>query len=560
MFSRYVATLIFFASATALQFSSGVGKNGITATDIRFKDVTSSSGIRFQHFNAASPEKHIIETLGSGCAWIDYDADGLLDAFFVNGGPTPSVRRVVTPRHALFRNLGNGAFQDITKAAGIQGDGTYGMGAAIADYNNDGYPEVFLSGYPHSLFYHNNGDGTFNEVGRKAGLRHDGKFASSAGWFDYDRDGDLDLLVLNYLNWSYEQNTYCAPKPGYRAYCNPQNFHGASPTLYRNEGDGTFKDITREAGLINEDGKGLGLVLADFNNDGWTDIFIANDGVRNFYYRNRGDGTFEDLTYVSGLGYNEDGRAEAGMGTDTCDYDGDGLLDIFVTHLDYELNRLYRNLGNHRFEDYTERAGLSSGLNLFSGFGTRFADIDQDGWPDLIVINGHILDNIYLFHPQVTYAEEGHIYYNRQGSFQNISKQVGEPLGSRRVGRGLALGDYDNDGDMDLLISNNGAEGELLRNDSSRNHWLGLRLLGRQSNRDAVGTRVTLSYGKNRRVDQLKGGTSYLSSSDPRLFFGLGSQTKVDQLEIHWPGGAKQRLENLLADRFHVIAESSDQR
>jgi hypothetical protein len=525
---------------------------------IRFEDVTDKAGIRFQHFNAAASKKYIIETMGSGCAWIDFDGDGLLDAFFVNGGATPEVRPSVAPRHALFRNMGNGSFQEVTESAGVGGDGAFGMGAAVGDYNNDSYPDLFVSGFPHSLFYLNNGNGTFTEIADKSGLRHTGLLASSAGWFDYDRDGYLDLLVLNYLDWSYEKETYCGRKePGYHAYCDPKNYAGVSPTLYHNNGDGTFTDVTRGAKLQNGDGKGLGVVLADFDDDGWPDIFIANDGVRNFYYRNNGNGTFEDLTYDSGAGFSDDGRSEAGMGTDASDYDEDGLLDLYVTHLNHELNRMYRNLGSNRFEDSTLKVGLGRGLSLFSGFGTRFVDLDRDGWPDLIVINGHILDNIQLYHPQVSYAEEGQVYHNLRGKFDNITQEVGAAISTRRVGRGLAIGDYDNDGDLDLLISNNGGKGELLRNDSCGNHWIGLKLVGTRSNRDAIGARVAIFCGTSQRVDQIKGGTSYLSSGDPRLFFGLGSSDRVDRIEIRWPSGTKQQLENLSADRFQKIEEPS---
>lgn len=553
-----VAAVIVPAQKTAIRAlkSADRVRQRAESAGFRFTDVTRSAGIRFQHFNAGSPKKFIIETMGSGCAWVDYDGDGLLDAFFVNGGPTPEISPPAPARHALFRNDGNGTFQDVTDTAGVAGDGSFGMGAAVGDYDNDGDPDIFVSGYPASLLYQNNGNGTFSEVGSKAGLRHRGLLASSAGWFDYNRDGYLDLLVLNYLDWSYDKETYCGRRePGYRAYCDPKNFSGISPTLYRNNGDGTFTDVTREAGLENRDGKGLGLVLADFDQDGWPDVFIANDGVRNFYYRNHQDGTFEDLTYDSGAGFSDDGRAEAGMGVDAGDYDGDGRLDIFITHLNHELNRLYRNLGGNRFEDVTTRAGLGRGLSLFSGFGTRFVDLDRDGWPDLVIVNGHILDNIHLYHPQVTYAEEAHVYGNVRGRFEDMTQRAGPALSVRRVGRGLALGDYDNDGDLDLLIGNNGGAAELLRNDGSGNHWIGLRLVGTRSNRDAVGATVTVFFGNQQRTDQVKGGTSYLSSGDRRLVFGLGPAIRVERIEIVWPRGARQVVTNFMADRYYTVEE-----
>jgi len=538
---------------TAYQLvASGEEKPG----SIHFEDVTDKAGIRFRHFNAASSKKYILETMGSGCAWIDFDTDGLLDAFFVNGGATPEVRPSEPPKHALFRNLGNGSFAEVTTAARVGGDGSYGMGVAVGDYNNDGYPDLFVSGYPHSVSYLNNGNGTFTDTTDTAGLRHKGLLASSAGWFDYNRDGYLDLLVLNYVDWSYEKETYCGrPEPGYRAYCDPKNYSGISPTLYRSNRDGTFTDVTRETKLQNRDGKGLGMVLADFDDDGWTDVFIANDGVRNFYYRNTGKGTFEDLTYESGAGLSDDGKAEAGMGTDASDYNLDGLLDLYVTHLNHELNRIYRNLGSNQFEDSTLKTGLGRGLSVFSGFGTRFVDLDRDGWPDLVIINGHILDNIQLYHPQVSHAEEAQVYRNVQGKFEDITQQIGAAMSNRRVGRGLAIGDYDNDGDLDLLISNNGGRGELLRNDSSGNHWVGLKLVGTRSNRDAIGARVRISFRASHATDQIKGGTSYLSSGDLRLFFGLGSARRIDRIDIRWPSGVEQSLDNLSADRLHKIEE-----
>lgn len=532
-------------------------KGQTKALSLSFENVTAQSGIHFRHENAASGEKYLIETMGGGCAWLDYDGDGWLDAFFVNSSPTPKFRPLRIPRNALFRNNRDGTFTEVTAKAGLEGDGLFAFGAAVGDYDNDSYPDVFVSGYARSVLYHNNRDGTFSDVTDKAGLRHQGFWASSAGWFDYDRDGDLDLFVANYLEWSYEKNIYCGDRvPGHRAYCSPKHFAPVSPTLYRNNGDGTFEDVTRSANVYLPEGKALGVALADLDLDGNVDAFVANDGVRNFLYFNDGHGKFHERGLESGVAYSEDGVAEAGMGVDVGDYDGDGLPDIYVTHLDHEYDRLYRNTGNRNFVDATYDSGLGNSTYFFSGFGTRFSDFDRDGFLDLIVVNGHVLDNIQLLHPEVGYAERPLLFRNTGGKFVNVSSRLGEAFQEERVGRGLAVGDYDNDGDPDLLISNNGGPGELIRNNTSGNHWLEIKLIGKKSNRDAIGARITLWAGGRKRVDQVRGGSSYLSSSDLRVFFGLGRTAKAERIEMRWPSGTIQSIENPPVDSIITIEEA----
>ena len=527
--------------------------------NVQFVEVTREAEIRFRHERAASPEKFPLETLGAGVGWLDYNQDGFLDAFFVNSGYTPVFHPPEPPQPALYHNNGDGTFTDVTARSGIRSAGTFFFGIAVADYDNDGYPDIYLTGYRHSVLYHNNRDGTFADVTPRAGVGNDGDWGTAAGWFDYDRDGKLDLLVTNYMHFEVENNVYCGePRPGYRAYCHPDSFPGSSMRFYHNNGDGTFTDVTAKAGLVNPDGKSLAVALVDLNNDGWTDIFIANDTERNFIYFNRGDGTFEDASYTSGAGYSEDGKTEAGMSAAAADLTGNGLMDLFVSHLDYELDRLYRNNGDGTFTDITVSSGIAQTNILNSAFGARFFDFDNDGWRDLVVINGHILDNIPLYHPNVTYAEVKKLYRNiGQGRFVDVTSTQNAAFRVPLVGRGLAVGDYDNDGALDLLVSNNGEAAQLFRNQqgATRNHWLGIRLIGTKSNRDGIGARLKLVAGRFVSYDQAKGGLSYCSAQDPRIYFGLGRKTKVDLLEILWPSGERQALKNIAADQIITVEE-----
>jgi hypothetical protein len=532
---------------------------------VQFEDVTREAGIHFHHERAASPEKLYLETMGAGVAWIDYNQDGYEDAFFVNGGYTPFFHPKEPPQPALYRNNRDGTFSDVTAASKIHTDGTFFFGVAVGDYDNDGYPDIYMTGYRHSVLLHNNRDGTFTDVTEKAGVGNDGNWGTAAGWFDYDHDGKLDLLVANYVQYDEDHPVACGEKkPGYRAYCHPDSFHGTSMRLYHNNGDGTFTDLTAKAGLVNTDGKSLAVVLADLNGDGWPDIFIANDTQRNFLYLNNGDGTFRDESYRSGAGFSEEGRPEAGMSADAADVMNNGLLYVFVSHLDFELNRLYRNNGDGTFTDDTIASGLGQTNILNSSFGARIFDFDNDGWRDLLVINGHILDNIPLYHPEVKYAESKTLYRNLgNGQFIEATKTQNAGFRSPRVGRGLAVGDYNNDGWQDFLVSNNGEDAQLFRNDGpsepagSGNHWLAVRLIGTKSNRDGNGAALKLIAGDLKSYDQAKGGMSFCSAQDPRIFFGLGKHESVDTLEIRWPSGTLDSLHNLPVDSFVVVEEGS---
>src|SRR5262249_56573388 len=425
-------------------FSSDLQSGDPNPYGVQFVDVTAKAGIHFHHERAASTEKLYVETMGSGVGWLDYNQDGLMDAIFVNSGFTPLFHATAEPQPALYRNNGDGTFSDVTAESGIKTDGTFFFGVAVGDFDNDGYPDIYLTGYRHSVLYHNNRNGTFTDVTAKAGVGNDGDWATAAGWFDYDRDGKRDLLVTNYVKYDVDHPVSCGEKkPGYRAYCHPDSFTGSSPRLYHNNGDGTFTDVTEKAGLVNKDGKSLAVVLADLNGDGWPDIFIANDTQRNFFYLNNGDGTFRDTSYSSGAGFSEDGRPEAGMSADAADMRNNGLYDLYVSHLDFELNRYYRGNGDGTFVDATIPSGLGRTNYLSSSFGARFLDFDNDGWRDLLVTNGHILDNIALYHPNVTYAEERRLYRNvGDGKFVDITKTQDVDFRAPRVGRGLAVCAY----------------------------------------------------------------------------------------------------------------------
>ena len=527
---------------------------------VMFLDVASAAGIRFQHDNAATSEKFLIETMGAGCGWIDYDQNGLFDLYLVNSAATKTYTPNKPPRSALYRNNGDGTFTDVTAQAGVGAEGLFGMGVAVGDYDNDGFPDLLVLGYGRCILYHNNGDGTFTDVSKKAGVENLGRWASSAAWFDYDNDGHLDLVIANYVDWTPESNHYCGDKgPGMRSYCHPGVYHGQAPTLYRNNGDGTFTDVSKASGVGLKPGNGLGVVTFDYDNDGWQDIFIANDNMPNFLFHNNRDGTFTETAYLAGVAVSGDGHSEAGMGVDAADTTGSGYMDLIVTHLDQQLARLYRNLGTLGFEDATFRSKLSYATFKLSGFGTCFLDYDNDGRRDLFIANGHVLDNVARYRSDVAYAEPKLMLRNTGGGMlENVSGRLGQDLMRPRVSRGVAAGDFDNDGDVDLLVSNNGGVPQLLRNDGGNtNHWLEILLIGTKSNRDGVGARVKLIAGDLVQYDQRKGGGSYQSAPDPRLHFGLGRQTKVDTLEIKWPSGMVTRLRELPANQIIAVEEGN---
>ncbi len=525
---------------------------------VTFTDVTRTAGITFVHDNAATPEKYLIETMGAGCAWIDYDQDGLLDLYLVNSAATRAYTPKTPLRSALYRNNGDGSFTDVTEQAGVSAEGLFGMGVAVGDYDNDGFPDFFVAGYNRSILYHNNGHGAFEDVTAKAHVENRGRWASSAAWFDYDNDGQLDLVIANYVDWTPERNFYCGDQgPGMRSYCHPNVYHGQPATLYHNNGDGTFTDASQSSGVGAKPANGLGVVTFDYNGDGRQDIFISNDAMANHLFENKGDGAFREIGYFSGAAVSSDGQAESGMGVDAADTTGSGRLDLFVGHLDLQLGRLYRNGGEQGFTDSTLTAQIGFATYHMSSFGLRFFDYDNDGARDLFIANGHVLDNIQLYHSDTRYAMPKQMFRNTgRGKFEDVSSRLGPDFLQPRVSRGAAAGDFDNDGDIDLLINNSGQAPQLLRNDGGNaNHWLEILLIGTKSNRDGVGARVKVTAGDLVQHDQRKGGMSYQSAQDPRLHFGLGAREQVDGVEIVWPRGTVTKLENLKSNQIIAVKE-----
>ncbi len=527
--------------------------------EARFSDIAARSGILFRHDNANSPRKLLIETMGAGCAWLDYDGDGWMDAFFLNSGPTVAYKPRHPLRNALYRNHGDGTFTDVTEQAGLAEPSGFYMGVAAGDYDNDGYPDLYVTGVGKSVLYHNERNGHFRDVTVVAGVENPGRWGSSAAFFDFDNDGLLDLMVINYIDWSPDANVTCeVGGADSNSYCHPKTYRGLPARLYRNKGNGIFEDVSEKSGIGKLRGRGLGIVAFDFNNDGWMDVFVANDAMENFLWRNNGNGTFTEVALEVGVAYSEEGLAEAGMGVDAADLNHDGQLDLFVSHYHYELNRLYLSAKDGKYLDATVPWGLAKQTQRSVGFGARFLDYDNDGLQDLAVINGHVIDIIDRYMPNVAYAQSRQMYRNTGSTLVEVSGAMGKDFMRPRVGRGLAVGDFDNDGYPDLLVSNNGGPGELLHNEGDKgNHWLGLRLIGMRSNRDGVGAKITIQAGGWVRHFQKTGGGSYLSASDPRLLVGLGGADKVDTVTIRWPSSVTDTLHNLAADHYYTVKESA---
>ena len=539
----------------------GLEAPGLVASSnssLSFVDVTAEAGIKFLHQNSPTPKKHVVETMGSGCAFLDFDADGYLDIFLVNGGWTPGTDRSLSFEHVLYRNQGDGTFQEVTGRAGIESNQYYGMGVAVGDYNNDGFDDLFLThfGGP-DILYRNKGNGTFDNVTRVAKVGGDGRWSTSAAFLDYDHDGFLDLYVASYLDHSFEKSPICK-EGSILVHCSPKTFNGVADVLYRNQGDGIFAEVSQEAGIALPQGKGLGVVPLDYNRDGLVDIYVANDQVDNFLFENKGDGTFSEMALLSGTALDEHGETQSGMGTVAGDYDMDGVLDIAVTNLDLEYLVLYRNRGDGFFEDMSSRTGILLPTRPFVGFGLAMMDVDNDTDLDLFVANGHIQDNAGAFRADAVYRQPKVLLENVGARFQDVTSERGEALKVPQVSRGLAWGDYDNDGDLDVLVTNCGGSPVLLRNDGgNRNSWLQLRLVGKQSNRNGFGALVELKAGRKRLLAQVTSAGSYLSASDYRAHFGLGNYQGPLEVTVHWPSGVRDFLGDLHPRQLVVLEEGS---
>lgn len=531
---------------------------------VTYEDVTSSSRIHFKNNNSATPEKYLIETMTGGVAVFDYDNDGWLDVFLVNGAKIRAGQRdsevpdKSEPEfwNRLYRNNHDGTFTDVTEKAGVRGNG-YGMGVAVGDFDNDGFEDLLVTNYGSVILYKNNRDGTFTDVTQKAGLHTEG-WMSSAGFFDYDNDGKLDLFICRYLDWDFSKNKYCGSRvEGGRSYCHPDNFKPVSNYLFHNNGDGTFTDVSAKSHIAASAGKGLGVAFADFNNDGRLDISVANDSFQQFLFINNGEGTFTENGLAAGVGYTDEGKVFAGMGTDASDVDDDGKPDIVTTALSNETYAYFHNNGDGSFNYDTNVSRLGEITRLFGGWGMRVVDYDNDGHKDLFFANSHVMDNIEKMQPHLEYLQ--HLLLLRQvdGKFVNVSDQSGKVFAEKWASRGAAFGDLDNDGDIDVVVETCGGPAYVLRNEGgNQNGWIGLDLRGTKSNRDGIGAKVKLTSESGRiQYGMVTTTASYQSAQDKRLFFGIGQETAIRKIEITWPSGTKQVIENPSIRKILTIAE-----
>ncbi|MBO0912176.1 MAG: CRTAC1 family protein [Acidobacteria bacterium] len=559
---QFLWTLGAIPASGALFDGSSLASAGPTGTPARstplFEEIPPSvSGISWRHVNGRSRMAHLPETVGAGCAFFDYDNDGWMDIYLVNSGPCDFYAPPRPLANALYRNNRDGTFTDVTEEAGVGGN-AYGMGVAAGDYDGDGFQDLYVTQYPHSLLYHNNGDGTFTDVTAKAGVQAPG-WATSAVWFDYDNDGRLDLFVCRFVDYAKDKLKFCGDKlTGERSYCIPTIYDPMPCWLFHNHGDGTFTDVSKQSGISEALAKAWGVVAADINNDGRMDLYVTNDTVPNFLFVNRGRGKFEEIAMLAGAGVSVFGKPRSGMGVDAGDYDQDGWIDLFEANVDHEMYSLYHNDRNEAFSDVALSTGIGEATRMMSGWGLKFLDIDNDGNLDLLLANGHPDDKVDKKIAGVAYREPMLLFRNDGRSLKNVSAESGPIFSEPLAGRGLALGDFDNDGSVDVLVTQNNAAPVLLRNNAGReNHWLGLRLVGRKANIDAIGAKVSLRSGDLERHVYKVGGGSYLSSHDPRMVLGLGQRTKIDWLEVKWPepSGKIERFTGLPIDRYITIFE-----
>ena len=522
---------------------------------MRFADVTERAGLTFRHNSGAYGGKLLPETLGSGCAFLDYDADGWLDILLVNGMDWPGHKRTRSTLQ-LYRNNRDGTFSDVTKSAGLDVE-MYGMGTAVGDFNNDGFPDLLVTCVGQNRLFRNTGKGTFLDVTRSSGLQGRQAFSTSALWVDFDRDGFLDLFVCNYVRWSPEYDVFCSLDGKQKSYCTPEAYRGETCWLFRNNGNGTFTDVTASSGVFDTSSKSLGVAMIDDDADGWPDIFVANDTQPNKLYRNQKNGTFKEVAVEAGLALSRDGKARAGMGVDAAELDGSGRATLAVTNFDNEMVGLYRPLGRGFYEDAAMASGIGSATRTTLGFGCAFADFDLDGAVDLVVANGHIDETVRNIRGNVGYAQAPHLFLNQgDGTFRDAAADVGEEFARPIVGRGLACGDFDRDGDVDLLLTTNNGPARLFRNDQlAGNRSLRLRLVGTKSNRDAIGATVRIFDGGTSQSRLVRSGSSYLSQSELPVTFGVGTRDRVDRVVIAWPSGRTEEFKGLASGKAYDIVE-----
>jgi hypothetical protein len=522
----------------------------------RLTDVTTAAGIQFRHNSGSYGGKLLPETLGSGCAFLDYDADGWQDILLINGMDWPQHKRQRTTLR-LYRNNRDGTFTDVTHRAGLDVE-MYGMGVAVADYNNDGFPDILVTCVGQNRLFRNTGKGTFIDVTHSSGLDNRLGFSTSALWFDYDRDGLLDLFVCNYVKWSPEHDVFCSLDGKHKSYCTPEAYRGETCWLFHNRGDGTFEDVTAKSGIFDTSSKSLGVAMLDYDRDGWPDLLVANDTQPNKLYRNQRNGTFKDVAVEAGIAFSAEGKARAGMGVDAADFDHSGFPGVAITNFDNEMIGLYRPAPNGTYNDVAVQAGVGLASQNTLGFGCAFLDANLDGALDLIIANGHIDDTVRNIRGNVGYAQPPQIFLNNgQGKFQDVAASTGDAFIQPKVGRGLCYADFDRDGDLDILMTTNNGPAYLYRNDQQAgNHSIRFRLIGTKSNRDAIGAMLRIEHEGSTQERLVKGGSSYLSQSELPVTFGLGKRAKIDRVTIEWPSGKTEEYKNLAAGQTYDCVEA----